>query len=131
MFAPRLRHSSIFPPELLDDYLAEMARVLDGWLFVTVPNEKGILFLSKYLIQKFVLRSAEPYKFSEIVNATLGRMEKITRREHKGFDYMALIDQIGQHFDVQSIESIPFRILPKWAAFTIGIVAKSRPRVAN
>jgi len=114
------------PQQALDAYLAELARVLEGWLLVTVPNEKGPIFLSKWLVKKVIMRSAQEYTLGEIMNATLGRMEKVERNEHKGFDYVALVDQISHYFEIVSIEAIPFSFLPTWASFTVGIVARTR-----
>jgi hypothetical protein len=117
------------PPELVDDYLRELARVIDGWLFVSVPNEKGPAFLAKYLAKRFVMRSAQPYTPSEIWHATCGRMAMVERVEHKGFDWQSLIRQIEKYFEVVAVESIPFKSLPKSAAFTIGVIARSRQSI--
>lgn len=37
------------PVDLIDGYIKKMSSILNGYLFVTVPNEKGILFACKYL----------------------------------------------------------------------------------
>ena len=116
------------PPHSVDDYLSELARVVNGYLVVTVPNEKGIVFLAKWIVKKVFLSSSEEYSFSEIVAATFGNMQKVKRNEHKGFDYDILAEQINNHFQVVKVEGIPFRFLPKSLSFTIGIVAKSPDR---
>lgn len=72
------------PPGLVDGYLEKISRHLDGHLFVTIPNEKGIVFLAKFLAKKFFIKDSEQYSLSEIMNATLGRMSRVDRREHKG-----------------------------------------------
>lgn len=114
------------PPALVEPYLQEIASHLDGYFFITVPNEKGPLFLAKWLA-KFILNlSPEPYTFGEIVNATLGRTHKVKRREHKGFDYDDLIKQIGKHFDIIHVSGFPGAFLPKFLCFSVGIVARSR-----
>lgn len=114
------------PPHLVDGYLRELARVIDGYVLVTVPNEKGLVFLTKWLIKKFFLNSGVPYQFSELIAATLGRMHRVERNDHKGFDYAALVRQIGQHFDLVRIEGMPMPFLPVSLSFTIGILAKSK-----
>jgi hypothetical protein len=114
------------PPGSVDDYLAELARVTDGWLFVTVPNEKGLVFLAKYAAKRFALRSAQSYRPAEVWNATLGRMHLVERVEHKGFDWQQLSGQIARHFEIDKIESIPFAGSPLGTAFTIGIIARPR-----
>lgn len=119
------------PPAAVEPYLIEIERVTRGFIMITVPNEKGLVFLGKWLIKKFVLRSAEKYTASELLFATLGIMDKVERNEHKGFDYVRLKEQLSQHFDIVSVESIPFGVLPTWLSFTVGIVARSRRAQSN
>lgn len=114
------------PPQLVDGFLAKIARHLDGYFFVTVPNEKGLLFLAKWLTKRVLSKDAQPYTVAELVNATLGRMKAVERRDHKGFDYARLASQIGNHFDVVEISGHPFGFLPTSLCFGIGILAKSR-----
>jgi len=115
------------PPGLIDPYLAELARVIDGHLIIEVPNEKGLLFLVKYLAKKVIVRKTQDYTFKEIVAATLGRMQDVERNDHKGFDYAALAAQVGRRFDLISVEAIHFpKMLPTSLSFSIGIVARSK-----
>lgn len=118
------------PPDMVDRYLSELAKVVEGHFLVTVPNEKGLVFLIKFLLKKAALGGAQPYRFGEVVAATLGRMDRVERNEHKGFDYAALIRQIALHFDIVRVDALPFRLLPASLSFTIGIVARSNRRVA-
>ena len=113
-------------PDLVDDYLAELARVVNGHILITVPNEKGIVFLAKWIIKKVFLGSAEQYTFAELLSATFGRMKKVVRNEHKGFDYEELERQVSKHFQVICVEGIPFGFAPKCLSFTIGILARNR-----
>jgi SAM-dependent methyltransferase len=114
------------PPPLVDGYLQRLAQHTRGYLVVTVPNEKGPLFLAKYLTKTLLSKDAHPYSWSELLHATLGRMDGVERCEHKGFDYARLVLQIGRHFDLVEVSGHPLRMLPKWACFGIAIVAKSR-----
>ncbi len=113
-------------PGIVDPYLEELARIVDGHLIVTVPNEKGIVFLGKYLAKRLKFGGNEPYTFREVILATLGQLDSIERIEHKGFDYSKLIGQIERHFDIVKVEGIPFRWLPLSLSFTIGISARSK-----
>jgi hypothetical protein len=115
------------PPALVDGYLEQLARIVDGYLFVTVPNEKGPVFLAKY-VAKQLLNSNQPYTAKEIFFASIGRLSHVTRAEHKGFDYNVLTRQIAKHFDIVKVEPLPARWLPNITGFTIGIVAKSKPK---
>lgn len=118
------------PPQMVDGYLRKIAQHLDGYFFVTVPNEKGILFLTKWLIKKTLRADVQHYTISELINATLGRMDRVARREHKGFDYDLLIKQIAQYFDVIDVSGIPFGCFPPSLCFGIGIVAKSKKSIS-
>jgi len=114
------------PPEDVDDYLSLLAQHLNGYLFVTVPNEKGLMFLAKWLVKSLLSKDAGKYTFPEVLNATLGRMERVARNEHKGFDYAVLRQQISRHFDVVKVAGLPFQFLPCPLSFGIGIIAKSK-----
>ena len=115
-------------PQMVDGYLRKIAQHLEGYFFVTVPNEKGFVLLSKWIVKKLLSKDAEYYSPSELINAILGRMNLVARREHKGFDYDALITNIEQHFDILEVSGHPFGFLPHSLCFGIGIVAKSKIR---
>ena len=115
------------PPHLVDGYLEQLARVVDGYLLITVPNEKGIIFLLKWLAKKVILSgSMEKYTLSELIAATFGKLDKVERNEHKGFDYDVLVNQIGRHFDLKKIEGTFASWLPVRLAVTVAIIAKSK-----
>src|SRR4051812_4714769 len=116
------------PPDLVDAYLEELSLVIDGHLLITVPNEKGFAFLMKWLIKKLFLGGTQPYDASEILAATLGRMEQVTRDDHKGFDYSALVEQVRRYFEIVRVDSVPLNFLPKPLSMTICILAKSKAR---
>lgn len=115
------------PPDALDGYLARLRELTRGYLFVTVPNEKGIVFALKHLVKVARRWSPEPYTPREFVAATFGRMSHVRRLEHKGFDYAALRRALERHFEVLTVESIPVAWLPPWLSFTVGFVARPRP----
>ena len=116
------------PPELVNGYLKRLLEALktDGVLLVTVPNEKGIIFLAKYLAKKFFLGGSEQYDFLEVVNAVLGRMSRVRRREHKGFDWEQLREQLCEFFVITQIQGVQFSWLPVWANPQIGFVMKPK-----
>ncbi len=114
------------PADELDRYLAEIARTLNGTFYITVPNEKGIIFLLKYLYKSACYGDDNNYSLREVVNATLCRLELIERNEHKGFDYAALIRTLARDFSIDSIHSLPLRNLPPFTGVTIGIIATSK-----
>lgn len=115
------------PSDQVDSYLCIIERHLSGYLFVTVPNEKGLVFLVKWIAKSLFSKDADRYTFKEAVNATLGRMTRIVRNEHKGFDYVALIRQIENHFEVIRVVGYPFPgLLPPCFGFGVGVIARKK-----
>ncbi len=55
-------------------------------------------------------------------------MNLVERNDHKGFDYDDMIRMIARHFDVVEVSGYPFRRLPPWANFGVGIIAAARGR---
>lgn len=118
------------PPKMVDDYLRKIAQHLRGYFFITVPNEKGIVFLGKWISKKILSNDDQNYTLSELINATLGRMDLVARREHKGFDYMTLIENIKKYFDIIDISGHPnLGFFPPSLCFGIGIIAKSKTEI--
>ncbi len=109
----------------LEAYLVQVQRTCVRFL-VTVPNEKGPVFLAKWAAKKFLLReaSSDRYTFGEVVNATLGRMDRVARREHKGFDYAALARQLSKRFVIEKTVGLPWG--PPYLAFSVGFLMASR-----
>jgi SAM-dependent methyltransferase len=115
------------PPDEVEPYLRTVAGHLDGYLLITVPNEIGAVFLLKWALKKVGFSGGrERYSFAEVMWAFLGQTRRIRRREHKGFDYRDLAGQVGEHFEVVSVEGFPLGRLPPRFCLGIGIVARSR-----
>ncbi len=115
------------PPALVEPYLERISSLVDGHVFVTVPNEKGLIFFLKYLIKKlFRFRDARAYAFRDIVHLTLGQTHKVERSEHKGFDYSSLIELMSKYFDIVRVEGVQTRVLPPSLNVNVGIVARTR-----
>lgn len=114
------------PPADVETYLSEIARVLDGTFYVTVPNEKGLVFLLKYTLKALYYGDNYKYSAREVLYATLCRMDRVARDEHKGFDYAALIRQMERHFRIERVSSMPLPGMPPVLGVTVGIVARSR-----
>lgn len=113
------------PDDILDAYLAQVQRTCLRFL-VTVPNEKGPVFLAKWMAKKVLLRegSSERYSYGELFNATLGRMHRVERREHKGFDYAMLSRQLSERFVIEKTVGLPWG--PPYLAFSVGFLMASR-----
>jgi len=113
------------PPAFIEPYVARMAELTRGHILITVPTEKGPVFAAKHLYKR-LFGNYQPYTLAEYVNAALGRLHKVERNDHKGFDYQVVIDAVQKHFRVIKTTPYPIRALPLALGFGIGIVAKSR-----
>jgi SAM-dependent methyltransferase len=121
--------------EHLDDdvaveYLALMSKITRGYVFITVPNEKGPVFLTKHLAKRLLpwlrCRETESYTLSEVAWLSLGACGQVERNEHKGFDYGAMIALVREHFDVVRVSGIPLGFLPPYVSFGVGLVGRTR-----
>lgn len=111
---------------IVSAYLERISKHLHGHLLITVPNEKGIVFATKHLTKSLLSKDAERYTVSEFFNAVGGRMNRVTRLQHKGFDYAHLIDLVEMHFEIVEVSGHPFPFLPPSMCFGIGIVARTK-----
>lgn len=118
-------------PNDLDSYFEQAARILCGDVLITVPNEKGPVLLIKQIAKRMIGSRSEPYSASELYNAAIGRMDRVNRREHKGFDFEELISQLEQRFDIISVTGLPFRWLPPILNLTVAVHARSRKPASN
>lgn len=113
------------PPELVEPYLEVMAKATDGYVFITVPNEIGIVFLAKYLF-KSLFGDTQKYELKEILFATMGMTDRVNRHDHKGFDYRVLVNQVSKYFDIVEVSGHPLTIAPTMLNFGIGIIGRSK-----
>lgn len=113
----------------LEKYIFQLKKATKQYCIVTVPNEKGIVFIVKYfskrIIQGYI---SEEYSARDLLNAFLGNISKIKRNEggHKGFDYLELLKLLEKYFEIIKVEGIPYSRMPKSLNFTIGVILKSR-----
>ncbi len=110
--------------ECLNGYLERLSKAVRHLMLIIVPNEKGVVFGSKWLVKKALRADHDRYSASEWVDAVLGRCHRVRRDDHKGFDYHRLMRQASPYFQVKSVSGLPFTGLPAPLGFTMGIVAK-------
>ena len=114
-------------PDLLDAYIDQLDRITDGYIFVSVPNEKGLVFLVKYLAKAMLgAKGKSKYSIFEVINLTLGRTNAVQRADHKGFDFDFLRRQLSRKFDLIEFGGGPVGILPTRLNLTITFILKSR-----
>jgi SAM-dependent methyltransferase len=113
---------------IVEGYIRAFASKVDGHLLITVPNEKGFALLVKAAGSK-ILRVDRyyPYTVPEFFWGLMGRLDRVRRAEHKGFDYAKLVELIRQHFKYVKVEGISPLRLPPSLSLTIGIVASQKP----
>lgn len=113
------------PEQFLQPYLKKLEEVTKHYIFITVPNEKGIVFFFKYIAKRlFFGGSHEHYSLHEFISALLGQMHEVKRNEHKGFDYATLVREVSQHFEIVEVSGIPFTMFPPILNFQVGIVGR-------
>ncbi|MBK6564106.1 MAG: hypothetical protein IPG18_02680 [Saprospiraceae bacterium] len=113
----------------LEKYLIKLAEATREYVFITVPNEKGLILFLKYFYKKWIYRKVyDVYSKRELWYATFGKLDKIERKEfgHKGFDYKNLIKKLENYFEIVDVKGIPVSWLPVSLNFTVGIIAKPK-----
>jgi hypothetical protein len=112
------------PVNLLEGYQKKIFSLLlpGGYFFVSVPNEKGIVFFFKHLVKIFFLEGAEKYTLFEFMWATFGRLKKVERSDHKGFDWEILRNQLEHEFSLVEVTGIQIPWLPPSLNASIGMV---------
>ena len=117
------------PPDLVKPYLQRLSEVIEGYLFITVPIERGAVFLLKHGLKRILRMPDLPFdtiEAGEFLNSVMGRLARVKRYEHKGFDDRLLIKDVSDYFHVLKVVGIyPGLPIPSLNT-TIGIVAKSR-----
>jgi len=116
------------PPDMVERYLAKLCDLTERYVLITVPNEKGLVFAVKYLVKMVAKGDSLECTLPEFVDQTLGRMHKVRRREHRGFDYDLIIAAVSKYFDIVDVSPYPIRTLPKALGFGVGIVGRKRGR---
>lgn len=112
------------PPDLVSPYLESLADATKHLLFVTVPNEIGIVFLAKHFTKRALKGNFQKFAGPEYLYAALGMTDKVERNEHKGFNYRDLHQQLQQHFEILEFSGHPISFLPPYLNFGVGFVCR-------
>lgn len=118
------------PPELMEPYVDALFAAATRYVLITVPNEKGAIFLLRHLYKLFSRNQPKDHTLADIVNSTLGRMHKVKRDGHRGFDYETVIAAMGKHGRTV-VSGIPWRFLPVSLNTQVGIVGIKTPECAH
>lgn len=110
-------------PVILEVYLQKLASCAST-LIVTVPMEIGPLFAAKFLYKRYIHGYRDRHSFMEFVNQTLGRCDRVTQDDHRGFDYRSLVRMISKYYTIEKIEGVSS--LPLSLSTQVGIRAISK-----
>ncbi len=118
-------------PEQLESYVFLLSEKVkdDGWIFCTMPNEKGLPLLLKVVGSKLSGVRRSEYTWPQLFNALLGRMDRVPRsaRGRKGFDYSEMARMVGRHFPHVSLEPVEPPNFPVWLSLNVGLVGCKQP----
>ena len=68
-------------------------------------------------------RTTVAYEPGEFLNSLLGRMDRVRRNEHKGFDHRQLVQALERHFRHVAVQGTRLPWLPISCQLTIGMIA--------
>jgi hypothetical protein len=112
--------------EAMESYLDRIACEIDGYLFVTIPVQRGPVFVLKQLAS-FLLRIPQaPYTFGEFLRCSVSHLRAVKHDGHKGFDDRTVVQAIRRRFDVISVAGVWPGIPPAHWNTQVGIVAATR-----
>lgn len=114
------------PPDAVGPYLEKLAAVTREYLFLTVPNEIGVVFFFKHLAKLMLRGDAYDYTFAEFINQTLGNTDKVRRDSHKGFSYKKLLETVSEYFEIIEVSGHPLAFAPPSLNFGVGVIAKRK-----
>lgn len=83
----------------LEKYIEKLANSTRYYLLASVPNERGLFRLLKYISKVTFFEEKEWYSFKDILNITIGNLHKVRRNEgrHKVFtlkNYMKFLKSV-------------------------------------
>ena len=115
--------------QTLKGYIEKIARTLpiNSFLFITVPNEVGLIFVVKRILKRFFFQDhvASEYNYMEFIFQAFGKTDKITRNyDHKGFHWKKLLWQLSESFQPVLVEGVQAPKLPIVLNPSIGFVLK-------
>ena len=118
------------PETDLPQYLERMANATKTYCFLSVPNERGIIFLAKHFTKFLTQKKDERENVTarEFYYSAVGNLKQIKRnvKHHKGFDYKQFKKDVEKSFEIVEVNGLPFSFLPPSLNFTVGFVCKKK-----
>jgi hypothetical protein len=112
--------------DVLDGYLGRLRELVNGYLFVRVPVERGLPFVVRHVVKKSLGWQPELYTGQEFLCAACGSLDRVHRDNHKGFDYKKLVSQVERYFQVLRVKGIIPGMPGAGFNFNVGITAQVR-----
>jgi hypothetical protein len=112
--------------DVLDGYLAKLRKLVNQYLFISVPVERGVPFVVRHALKKAFGWQPEQYTAQEFCSAAFGSLDRVERDNHKGFDYKRLVSQVDRYFQVETTKGISPGLPGAGFNFNVGITAAGR-----
>ena len=85
----------------LTSTFATLSKLNNGYLLITVPNEKGVFFILKRLLKPSQDElGAYRFSFRDYIYLLFNKTNKVERNKYKKFDYDHLIYDVRKYFDI-------------------------------
>lgn len=115
------------PDQMLLEYLKALQGMVKGKLFITVPIERGFVFLFKALAKRLARATGKGrYSATDIWYLTIGRTDKVVRDNHRGFDDRKLISILEDYFTIDKVCGVFPGIPIAPLNLTVGIVVSPK-----
>lgn len=113
--------------ELLVAYLEALRGLVTRRMYITVPVERGLLFLLKHGAKSlFRAKGKGTYTAADIWNLTLGKTDAVERDQHRGFDDRKLLALVSRFFKVEEVRGVFPGVPVRTWNLTLGIVASPK-----
>lgn len=111
------------PEQTVEGYLERLRSVVAGYFFITVPIERGIPFLTKYIARPLIAKENWGMSRAAVWWHLVGKPTKVPHDGHIGFDDRRLVRQVRKYFNIESLWGIGPRIPTRLISFQRGIIA--------
>ena len=129
-FSIHLKHVDVFisletlehiDNKILSEYLKVLSESDIRRGFISVPNEMGLVFITKQIVKRIFYGNEWSYTAKEFCYQFLGMVHRVERNQHKGFSYRNLHKELEELFTVK-ITSIHGKFWPLYFSSQVGFI---------